>query len=400
MDFLPHFPLYYNRVILVGLALLLGLIGGEVAKRTRIFPQISGYIAVGFLLGPDVLNITSASLLANLRIFVDISLGLILFELGKNLDFTWLKHDRGIIRMALTESLLTFSFVFLVMWFFRLPPLHASLAAAIAVATSPAVVMMIAHDLAAKGPVSRRTFILTSLNNLIGLLLFSMLLPLSKTGVTQDAMLQTALYRIAGSCCLAAILFAVMLGLARLVGKHKESQFVLFIGSVIFAIGGAKMLNISSMLTLFLLGVMARNFDTRHIFMEIDFEWLARIFFILLFVITGVNLHLKGLWQAPAMVFSFIAARLFGKFSGIWLFAKTSRLTHKQTWAICLALTPMAGLAIGMTNSIMDVNPDLGYQLIAVIVTAVAVMNIIGPVATQFAFVSADEASKVHGEAK
>lgn len=399
MEFLPHFPLYYNRVILAGFALLLGLVGGELAKRSRIFPQISGYIAVGFLLGPEVLNLAKPSLIANVRIFVDIALGLVLFQSGKNLDFNWLKHDKGILPMALTESFLTFIFVVFVLYLFQIPVLQAALIGSIAVATAPAVVIMIANDLIAKGPVTRRTFILTSINNFIGLVLFLIFLPLNKSGLTSVAIAQIAIYRMLGSACLALIMFSVMLMLARLIGKNKQSQFILFVGAVIFAIGGAKMLNISSMLTLFILGVLARNVDIRHYLMEVDFEWLARMFFIILFVITGVNLHLKGLWEVPLMVFAFIAARTLAKFMGIWLFSAKSQLTVRQTWSICLALMPMGGLAIGMANTAIDVNADLNYQFFSVI-AVVAIMDIIGPILTQFALVRSEEAGQVEEEVR
>src|SRR6186997_278046 len=106
MRFLPQFPVYVNPIALFGLTLLLGLVGGEIAKRSRILPQISGFIAVGFLVGPGGINIVTPSLLDNARLFVDLSLGLILFDLGRQLDFTWLRHDIGILSTAIAESAL------------------------------------------------------------------------------------------------------------------------------------------------------------------------------------------------------------------------------------------------------------------------------------------------------
>lgn len=391
MHFLPTFPLHVNPVTLFGLTLMLGLIGGEVAKRIPFLPTISGYIAVGFLVGPDAFKIVTPSLLANARIFVDISLGLILFDLGRHLDFTWLRHDRGIMHMSVVESLLTFVSVFTVLYLFDLPWIYASLTAAIAIATAPAVVMMIAHDLDSKGPVTRRTLILTSLNNLFGLVIFTLLLPLSQQDATAWTIVLHALYRLLGSVLFGAITFAITMGIAKLTGKRKENQFVLFVGSVIFAIGMSGFLNLSSMLSLFTLGVCARNFDRNRILTEVDFGWLARLFFILLFVITGVNLQLKGLWLATAVVLSFLAARTLSKSIGIWLFSRSSRLTRQQTLALCLTLTPMAGEAIGMSNIILDFNPNLGFHLLTISATVIAILNILGPILTQFAFVKSGE---------
>jgi Kef-type K+ transport system membrane component KefB len=108
-------------------------------------------------------------------------------------------------------------------------------------------------------------------------------------------------------------------------------------------------------------------------------------------MITGVHLQLKGLFHATWIVLACILARSVAKSLGIWMFAKSSRITSQQAWALCLALTPMAGLAVGMSNIILDFNPTLGYQLMTIITTVIAILNIIGPVATQLAFVKSGE---------
>lgn len=393
MQLLPRFPLFVNPVALFGLTLLLGLIGGEIARHSRLLPRISGYIAVGILVGPSGFDIVTPSLLSNARIFVDVSLGLILFDLGRHLDFTWLRHDAGLLPMALAESSLTFLFTFLVLCFFQLSWLSAALGATIAVATSPAVVMMVAHDLSAKGPVTRRALILASLDNFFGVVLFTLLLPATEPSASVVMMAAQASYRLLGSMGLGLIMFLVTVQIAKLIGKRKENQFVLFVGTVIFTIGLATLLNFSSMLTLFTLGVAARNFDHEHILMEVDFGWLARLFFILLFVITGVQLQLKGIWQATWAVLAFLFARLLGKSCGTWLFAKKSRLTTQQAWAVCFTLTPMAEMAIGMSSKLFDFNPDIGYRPMIIITAVVAILYILSPIANQLAFIKTGEAA-------
>lgn len=390
MQFFPHLPLHVNVVSLFGLTLLLGLVSGELARRCYFLPSISGYIIIGFLVGPHAFNIMTPSLLSGARIFVDISLGLILFDLGKHLDFRWLRHDRGILNMAITESFLTFLFVFILFWIFHFPWLHAALAATIAVATSPAVVMMVADDLQSKGPVTRRTFILTSLNNLIALLLFTILLPITQSNEPIH-IVEMVGYRLLGSIFLGISIFILTLLIANLIGKRKENQFVLLVGCIMFAIGLSNILNLSTMLTLFTLGVAARNLNYKNLLMEIDFGWLGKLFFILLFVITGVHLQITGLWEATLIVFAFLLLRTLAKSLGIWLFARSSQLTAEQAWALCFSLTPMAGLAVGMSNVILDFNPNLGMELMTIIATAIAVLNILGPIAVQLAFIKSQE---------
>ena len=390
----PHFPLHMNSIALFGLILLLGLIGGEIARRIPFLPRISGYIAIGFLFGPGCFNMVNHSVLADVNIFVEISLSLILFDLGRHLDFAWLRHDRGLLLMSIAESFITFVLIFYVLSeLIGLPHLQSALAATIAVATSPAVVMMVAHDLSAEGPVSRRTLILTSLNNLFALILFTLLMPLASSDSSSPfVLLAHTLYRLVGSILFGLAMFFLLKMIAQFIRKQKDNQFVLFVGAVVLTIGLARALNLSAMLTLFTLGVAARNFDHSHRLMEIDFGWLARLFFIVLFVVTGVHLQLQGLWFVFSGVMIFVFSRFFAKMLGTSLFAKSSRLTMKQAFALGLTLLPMSGVAIGMSTMLIDFNPDFGHRLLMIITAAVAIFDTIGPILTQFAFIKTGEA--------
>lgn len=390
MQIYPHFPLHANVASLLGLTLLLGLIGGKLAKQSPFLPIISGYIAVGFLVGPGAFNIVTPSLLSGANKFIDIALGFILFALGRHLHIRWLQHDLGILKMAMTESCLTFIFVFMLFSAFHFPWLHAALAATIAIATSPAVIMMVADEFSSKGPVTRRTLILTSLNNLFAILLFNILLPMTLSDKLSHLIVHIS-YRLFGSILLSTAIFVITLGVAYFIGKRKENQLILLIGCMMFAIGLADILQVSSMLTLFTLGVSARNFNYKGLLIEVEFGWLAKLFLVLLFVITGIHLQIKGLWETTLIVLAFLLIRTLTKSFGVWTFAKTSQLTSQQAWSLCFALTPMAGLAVGMSNVILYFNSELGNQLMTIITTAIAILNIFGPIAVHRAFIKSNE---------
>lgn len=394
LHFIPKFPLSLTAIVLFGLTLLLGLMGGELAKRMRFLPRISGYIAIGFLLGPGGFNIVTPSILITTRMFVDISLGIILFELGRQLDFTWLKYDTGLLPMAIAESGITFLSVFIFLYFFiNLSPLPSALAATFAMATSPAVVMMVANDLASEGPVTRRTLVLTNLNNFFALTIFSFLLPMTQKSSDMTTFWMHSSYILLGSLVLGVLMFYLIRLIASFIKKQKENQFILFIGTVLLTIGLAQIFKLPTALTLFILGVATRNLDRKHKLMEVDFGWSARLFFIILFVVTGAHLRFEGFKLIALTAIIFILARGFSKTLGIWLFKNASRLTKKQVLSISLALTPMAGLAISMSNVLDDFNPDLNRQIAMIIALVVAILEILGPIATQFAFIWTKEAT-------
>jgi Kef-type K+ transport system membrane component KefB len=396
MNFFPHFPLQINVITLFSLTLLLGLLGGELIKKIPFLPRILGYIAVGFMLGPVGLNVVDPKTLAATRIFVDISLGIILFDLGRQLDFIWLKNDRGLLLTAIAESGLTFMSIFLLFYFVvQLPLLPSALAATFAIATSPAVVMMVANDLTAEGPVTRRALILTSLNNLFALVIFILLLPQVQIATNKGGSiwLHTA-YLLAGPFFLAMIIYCLMNLAARIVGKNKQNQFILFVSVVVLTIGLAQVFKLPIAFTLFILGVATRNFDVAHRLMEIDFGWSARIFFIVLFVVTGVYLHTEGLKSAAFAIVLFILLRSLAKAIGVWMCYRTSRLTKRQMISVSLSLTPMAGLVISMSNMLGDFNPELSRQITVILVSTIAILEVIGPIATQVSFIMARETLK------
>ncbi len=385
-------PLRIGSTILFGLILLLGLLGGELAKKIRFLPRIFGYIVIGFLIGPAAFNIVDPSILEQSRLFIDISLGLVLFEIGRHLDFSWLRNDRYLLLISITESGLTFLLLFAALSILGLPWLPAALAATIAIVTSPAVLLMVIHDIDSHGPATRRAIILTSLNNLFGLVVFTALLPFTQLHIISlSQIFAQVVYQLLGAIVLAFAMLIVIKFFAHLTGKSTERQFVLFVGTTILAIGLARMLHLSTMLTLFIFGLAARNFDQKHILTNIDFGPLARFFLIILFVLIGIYLQPRGLWQETVAVLAFILIRFAAKTAGVFLFAKSSRLTGAQALSISLSLTSMAGVAIGMSFMLINLNPELGSQLVIIISAAVAVLNLISPIATQWGLLKAGE---------
>ncbi len=174
--FLPQLPLSASPLALFGLLLVAGVIGGELVRRVLKLPRIVGYVVTGMLLGASGLGLVGEKLLAEAWIFVDIALGLVLYELGLRLDFSWLKRDRWLLATGLAESALSFAFIYFALAYFGVGSLHAAVAAAIGVATSPAVVMLVAQELRAEGQVTERALNLTAINSVVSFVLVTMLL--------------------------------------------------------------------------------------------------------------------------------------------------------------------------------------------------------------------------------
>lgn len=176
-SYLPDWPLQMNGLLLFGALILIGVAGGHLAHRTRVLPRITGFIATGFILGPGVLGLLTPEMLSQSQVFVDLALGLILFQLGRLLNLPLVLRAPGLLGASLMESALSFLLVFGVLTSLGIATLPAALAAAIGISSSPAVVLMVVKELNASGPLTDRTLMLVALNNVLSFLAYTLLLP-------------------------------------------------------------------------------------------------------------------------------------------------------------------------------------------------------------------------------
>ena len=392
-EFLPAWPPEANSFTLFGLLLLAGLVAGRIAARTRVLPSITGYIAIGFLLGPGVLNWLTEGALADARIFVDISLGLVVFELGRRLDLQWARHDRWLLPAGIAESLLSFAAMFTLLTYFEIAPLEAAVAATVGVATAPAVVLLVAAELKAEGPVTRRALWHVALNNIIAMLGVALLLPFIEAREAGSPWhpAARALWLVAGSFLLGCLAFWTTRLLARVVGKSDAPQFILVVGMIVLTVGLAQLGHLSVLLAVLVFGVAVRNFDPDHRLIDIRLGHAARLFFVVLFVVTGATLRPDQFGSIAWIGLALVLVRLLGKALALHLFAWPARISIQQAATLSLTLTPMAGLAIGMTQPIYDVAPRFGVQLAAIIASGIAILHLIGPIATRYALVASGE---------
>lgn len=394
-DFLPQFPPLLSQPALFGALLLIGLLAGEAVRRYVALPRITGYVIAGAALGPQGTGLLSNDALFDLRLLVDLSIGLIVFELGFRLDFDWLKRNRWLFVTAVAESLFCFWAVYAAMRYFDFRPLLAAMAAAIGTATSPAVVMLVAHDLRAEGQITERMLLFTAVNCAFAYVALTLLLPflhLEHAVGWRRATLHP-LYLLCGSWLAGVLACAVMLRLAAWLGKREERQFVLLIAMVVVTVGAAHALRLSVVLALLTLGMLARNLDRDHALLAPRFGHGGQLFFVILFVLAGASLEFSASGAAAAaIVATYIAVRFLAKGFALLLFGRPSGIRPGGAGLLAVALVPMSGLAVVMVRDTTSLYPSFGKELAAVVLSAAAVLELIGPLATQFALRRAGEA--------
>jgi Kef-type K+ transport system membrane component KefB len=394
--FLPNWPLVANPMIWVGLLLLLGVLGGEFAQRVLRLPRITGYAVAGLLLGPGGLKLIDEPMLVQLRVFVEISIGLILFELGQRLDLRWLRRMPTLVLMGAVEAICASLLVFFLLHFyFDYSALSSAIAGAIAASTSPAVVMRISADLHAEGQITERALILVAVNSVLALLALTIIVPWAHLEYEGSAWLVLVhpLYLLCVSFILAFIAAFITLRAVASIGKHVERQFVIVIGMVVLTVGAAILLKASVLLALLAFGAMVRNYDRDHHFMMVDSGRAGQLFYVILFVVTGANLELGSFFSVALAALAFVLVRFIGKTLGVLALSPLVGLSARHAGLLSLSLTPMSGLAVVMVYQTSELFPQLQSSVASVVLGAVLILELFGPIAVQIALRWAGEGS-------
>src|SRR5258706_9096651 len=391
--FLPSLPLQLSYALLFGALLVAGMLGGETARHFKL-PRIIGYVLIGFLVAPIVERMKLGPLIDEARIFVDLALGLVLFDLGRRMDLTWMRRDWTLAVTGLLESVLTFCAVFFTLLYYDFPSVKAGLAAAIAIATWPAVVLLIWQDLRSEGQVTARALNLVALNSLLASIISTILLASAHYEMRLD--LETAvlhpLYLFVGSLLLGGVMASFTRVLARSVDKSKDLHFTLIAGMVVAAVGIATLLKLSVILALLAFGLFARNAERSHDLLSVDLGRASRLLYIVLFVITGASLPVTALVSAGLLALAFVGARALGQIVGGGAIAPFSGLRLRQVARLAAPPMPLSSLALLLQHHTTKPFPQFGQDLAVVVVGGVIVMELIGPLAVQFGFKLAGEA--------
>ena len=381
MEFLPTWPFPVNTLFFFGFLLFCGAMGGYVAHRWPWLPSITGFMVVGLVAGPNVLGLISPEALEKSRILVDVALALILYRLGLSLDVKRFVNDRSLVFISLAESALTFAAVYVCLGWFGISGLAAAVIATIAISSSPAVLIHVAHELGASGPVTDRSMSLVALNNVIAFMAFAAVLPAlyGQAEAPLFVMIGAPLYQVLGSAALGGVMGWVLHLAARKTKAAHQYQLALVIGAVMMTVGAALVLNLSALFAPLMLGMVVRSLERANLVADIEFGPSFELFFIVLFVYAGANMHVSEMLHYWPAALALVFARSGAKWLGVTTAASAFRTPLRQAATSGLLLMPMAGLAIGLVNTTVALFPAEGMVVGSMVLAAVAILETIGP---------------------
>lgn len=372
-------------LVLLGVILSTSIFADALAARTRL-PRISLLVLVG--VGVAVvqqwgLDTSGTRPLDGLgEPLIQVALVMVAFLLGGEL--TWARL-RSLGPLILIVSLSVIGVGVLVvgvgLWLLGFPLAVAVSLAAISVATDPAAVHETVNESGDTRLRARLLMGIVAIDDAWGVLAFGLAMALLGWWLSGDGSLALAHagWELGGAVLLGS---AVGLPAAWLTGRLRpgEPTQVEAIALILLLAGLADGLGVSALLAAMVAGALVANLSRHHTrsFNEIEhIEWPFLVFF---FVLSGASVDLARLDDALGMTLAYLLLRLAGRYLGGWLGVRLARARQAELpCGLGLALTPQAGVAMGMALLAAERFPDHGAKLIAAVVASTVVFETLGP---------------------
>lgn len=396
-----------GTLLAFGYLLVSAFFAGELFDRLRL-PRLTGYIAVGVLAGPMVLNLVSREMVGSLDVVNGTAVAMIGLTAGNEIE---LRAMRPLLRsvgwITLVGVLGTTLLLAATGWLLRpmlpfmrdLPPAQALAVAlvlgVVTVAQSPAVVVALRDELRAEGPVSQTALGVVVIADLVVIVLFSLVSTVARAsfGGGADAAGTAARlgWEIFGSLGAGAVLGILLaIYLRRVVGG--ASMFLLLMAVVVAEVG--RRLHFDPLLVALAAGVVVRNLTTAGEALHQEIKPAQLPVSIVFFAVAGANLHLDVLALVGLPAGAFVLVRGAGLLAGSRLGARIAGAPEAVRRHAGFGLLPQAGLALALSMLFAKTFPEFGAEASALTLGVVALNELFAPAVYRFALVRCGEVGR------
>ena len=413
-------------------SLFFGLMMTRVLKPFKL-PDVTSYLIAGVLIGTFCLGRfvwagysvgfnDSVAPVEGFNIISDVALGFIAFDIGNEFRVTELKktgRQAAIIGVAQALAatavvdvalLITHSVVLSATGQDLLPVPACIILGAIATATAPAATLMVVRQYKAKGPLTDLLLPIVALDDAVGLVVFAVSFGIANAiyGGNTDliSIVVNPLLEIVCSLIMGAVAGFAISRVEKLF-HSRSNRLTLIITFVFLTVVVAKLsfpigrirIGFSPLLTCMMFGTVFCNVcKTSEEMMERTERWTKPLY-TLFFVISGASLDLSVFKQPVFILIGliYILFRSLGKYFGAMGSAKLVGCDDNIVKYLGITLLPQAGVALGMVSTVSNdevfAGTHIGDTVRFIVLFAVLVYEIFGPVMTKSALTKAGDIS-------
>jgi Kef-type K+ transport system membrane component KefB len=391
-----------NEILSVGLILMAALLAGHVAQLARV-PEVTGYLLIGVLIGPSALDLISHDNVATLGFLSDVALGLILFNIGSIFEASNFRQvGPGVVRVTLWEATLAFVLVCVVLVSSGMALPLALLLGVVAMETAPATTLMVLNEYDAEGPMTNRLLALVALNNMYVLVMFGVVTAgLTLFESAGQGWLSSAyraahglLWSTVGSIALGALL-GLLMDFWATRAKESGEEMILSIGAVLIGVGASRWLGLSPLISTLALGATVANASAQG---DRLLRALGRAdppLYAAFFVLAGAELVPSSVFGLGLIGIGYTVARTVGKIAGARIGLRGQDVPDVVRRQIGYCLVSSSSLAVGLTIQIRGAFPAYAATITGIVLAAVVIFEVIGPLLTRRALFATGEARTV-----
>ncbi len=372
-------------LVLVGALLLAGYVSHILGGRLHV-PRVTLLILLGVICGPDLLNIIPASVSDWFPYVAHFALAMVGFLLGEGFVGKQLERTgRSLVSLSLVYVLVTALFVFLATWTVSWSIVIALVLAGIAPASAPAATIDVVRENHASGPLSRTLLRVVAIDDVLGVALFSLLLAFAEACVGGQALnplnMLWGLWDVAGGTLLGLLLGIPM---AWVTGRLRTGEpAILEAAGFVFLCGGlASLFDVSYLIACVVLGAVVANRAKHYTRPFHAIDGIRDPFLAVFFVLAGFRLQISMLPAIGLLGLVYIVARSSGLIMGGYLGANIVKAPAVVQKRLGWCLFPQAGVALGLAILAADKIPDVGWQLLPLIIATTVIFEIVGPIVT------------------
>jgi Kef-type K+ transport system membrane component KefB len=380
----------------LGIIMLSGFVAGNLVKKIKL-PAVTGYILMGFLVGPFGLQLITQKNVGDLQLLNGLALSLIALTAGGEIKFSGLKNN-----LKTILSVLVFQTVFivpgitglilllsLVIPFFADPAVFPNinfviaaglLLGIISTASSPSTTLAVIVECKKKNRISELILGIVMLKDIVILFLFVVGLSVSRTLVGgagfEPGRVLSILGEITGSLGVGIVIGIIIVLYLKYV-KKDEIVFILalcFFSYEIFA-----SLHLHPLLIMMIAGFVVENFSSEGQKLIDHLEAISPPVYIIFFTLSGAAVntsYLKSLWLVTLLIVVF---RMLFKYFGTYIGGVTAGADNKVKKELWAAFISQAGLSLGMAKIIETSFIGFGGKISAVIISVIVINQVIGP---------------------
>lgn len=380
-----------ESIYAVAVLIASGLIFSRLLGKFK-FPDVTGYLIGGIIIGPSVLGLLSQDQVKGMEVLSTIALSFIAFSIGSEMDLKAIKKmGSKIIVVTIFEALGAFLFVTTAMLLIFKQDWAFSLAiGSISCATAPAATLMVIRQYKAKGPLVDVLIPVVALDDAVCIIAFGIASVMANALISGESlniatMVGKPLLEIFMSIGLGAVAGFIYSLIAKKVRNDGEN--LSFTLAMVFIVTAAALkLNLSGLLTLMVMGVIITNVG------HVNKRYLDLVnaitppIFVCFFVLSGADLNLSNLKSVGIVGIGYVVSRVIGKYIGSMISTKVSGFDESVQRNLGLTLVPQAGVALGLSLIAANIIPgDHGQYIRTIILGATIVYELVGPLLAKFA---------------